>query len=122
MHAFKQRVDPLKLLGRRAILLVVLLASVFAAVRVWDVYWKERESGSLRMQAEAKLADLQERQEKLAEDIARLKTERGVEEILREQYQLAKSGEGLIIIVEPPAPKPVQRGSVADWFREIFSR
>ncbi|KKW19858.1 MAG: hypothetical protein UY63_C0005G0041 [Parcubacteria group bacterium GW2011_GWA2_51_10] len=117
------RRDPLRLLGRRLFLLLLLVLVVLVGTSVWSVYWKERGSKMLRTEAEAQLSDLTARRAKLEKDLATLKTDRGMEEILREQYQLARSGERLIIIVDPPKPKPNEQepSAIMEWFGKIFS-
>lgn len=117
-----QRRNPLKLFGKRLALLLLLALVALAASGVWGVYKKERESRALRMEAEAQLADLAGRKAQLEADIAKLKTPRGMEEALREQYRLAKSGEGLIVIVDPPTPVPIEATStVMEWFNKTFT-
>ncbi|OGG71202.1 hypothetical protein A3F27_02855 [Candidatus Kaiserbacteria bacterium RIFCSPHIGHO2_12_FULL_53_13] len=122
MRTFEQRRDPLRLFGRRLLLLALLGVVVAAFSGVWGVYRKERESKALRVEAEAQLADLSQRRIQLEADILKLKTSRGMEEILREQYRLAKSGEGLVIIVDPPTSAPTEDTSpVMEWFSRAFS-
>ena len=50
--------------------------------------------------AENKVAELQQEKIKLSSDIAKLKTEGGVEESIRLKFGLAKEGEGLIVVVD----------------------
>lgn len=122
MESFGQRHNPLRLFGKRLLLLVLLVLVGIAISGVWGVYRKERESRALRAEAEAQLADLSTRKAQLEADIAKLKTKRGVEESLREQYRLVKSGEGLIVIVDPATPTPVTTTSpVMEWFNKTFS-
>lgn len=122
MAVFRQR-DPARLFLKRLGLLALFVAVILSASGVWGVYQKERESRVLRIQAEREYADLQDREARLKEDIARLQTDRGVEEALRSQYALAGSGEELIVIVEPPAHEPVHATSSAiqRWFQNLFS-
>ena len=122
MESFGQRHDPLRLFGRRVLLLALLALVVVVAIGVWGVYGKERESHALRRESEAQLADLEGRKAQLQTDIAKLKTDRGMEAALREQYQLAKSGEGLVVIVDPPTPEPIATTStMMDWFNRALS-
>jgi len=76
----------------------------------------------LRAQAESERADLRERETRLKNDIAELKTDRGMEEALREQYALAEKGEQLIVIVEPAVSVPAEATSspVMRWFQKMF--
>ena len=113
-----QKRDPLKLIGKRLLLILLFILVVVAISGVWKVYRKERESMSLRKEAEIQLADLSKRRAQLETDIERLKTPRGMEESLREQYRLAKTGEHLIIIVDPPTPAPIEpTSSITEWFQ-----
>ena len=122
MRGFRHKRDPARLFLKRISLAALLFAVALAASGVWDVYQKERESAALRRQAENERADLLDREMRLKEDIAKLQTDRGMEEALREQYALAEGGEGLIIIVEPPAPLPIQATSstVIEWLQRAF--
>lgn len=105
----------------RRLAAVVLLIVVAIAVRgVWGVYKKEQESRILRIEAEAKLADLRQREAELRSDISVLRTDRGVEEQLRERYDLAKDDEGVVVIIEPPAPPEEPRPSAFQQFKGWF--
>ena len=101
---------------------VVLLVIVAVGVRgVWGVYLKERESRQIRAEAEAKLNDLKQREAELRTDISVLRTDRGVEEELRERYDLAKDNEGVVVIVEPPAAPPEPGPTTFQRFKSVFS-
>jgi cell division protein FtsB len=122
MDRFAPRHNPLRLIGRRFLLVLLLALVVIAVSGVWKVYSKAEESLALRREAEAQLADLDKRRAQLEADIAKLKTSRGMEEALREQYGLARIGERLIVIVESPAPAPVvATPSVIEWFQKTLS-
>ena len=118
MATFSQPRDPVRVLRRRLFLLVLLVILAIAVRGVWGIFLKQSESRALRDEAQAQLTDLQKREASLRADMQRLKTDRGIEETLRTQYNLAKPGEGLIVIVEPqsqaatPAP--------TNWFQRTF--
>ena len=82
-----------------------------AVFGVWNAYQKQHESAALRTEAEVQLADLSKRQAKLNSDVTNLQTDRGMEAALREQYALGAMGEGLIVIIDPPKPVPIQATS-----------
>ena|SRR3989338_1539174 len=122
MERFTQRRDPLRLIGKRLLLICLLALVIVAVSSVWKVYRKAQESMSLRKEAEAQLSDLDKRRTQLEADITKLKTSRGMEEALREQYGLAKSGEHVIVIVDSPTPAPVPETSpVMEWFQKTLS-
>ncbi len=107
MARFRDRYDPLRLFFKRVGTLALLILVVFVGLGVWKVYSKERESRDLRTEAEIQEARLKEQADQLEAKTAQLKTERGKEALLRDQYDVGREGEGLIVIVEPPAPEPV---------------
>jgi len=122
MSALRGRNDPLRLAGRRLILAALAVLVAGLAWGVWNIYRKDRESARLNGEAQAQLADVRERQAKLSADLAGLQTDRGREAALREQYAMGRQGEGLIVIVEPEKPAPVQAtSSILQWLKDIFS-
>ncbi|MDO8522409.1 MAG: hypothetical protein Q7S08_03935 [bacterium] len=121
MSTFEQRRDPLHLFGKRLFLALLVLLIAVAISGVWKAYRKEQESLSLRREAEVQLADLAKRKAQLETDISKLNTPRGMEDALREQYLLARSGENLIIIVDSPTPTPIEAtSSMMQWFQKTF--
>ncbi len=121
MWTRNQRQIAARLFLRRLGLLALVALMLLAASGVWGVYWKERESRERRAEAETERADLEKRQKQLSADIERLESDRGLEEMLREQYGLAERGEGLIVIVERPTSAPIRATStVREWLRKAF--
>lgn len=121
MWSRNQRHSIARIFLRRLGILALVLLVFLVSLSVWGVYEKERESRKLRLVAEAEWTDLAMRQEELASSISKLRTDRGLEEALREQYALAERGEGLIVIVEPPAPEMLEATStITNWFKKIL--
>ena len=122
MAVLRPRNDPVRLFGRRLVLLGLLALILFSVVGVWGAYKKQQESRLLRKEAEMQLCDLSQRQEQLDADIASLETDRGKEQVLREQYALAARGEGLIVIVDTPPVAPTRAtSSLVDWLKKTFT-
>lgn len=90
----------MRLFGRRLLLLVLLIVALAFSLGVWNIARKARESATLKHQAQAQFADLSKREGQLTSDIEKLKTDRGKEEALRQQYALAAEGEKLIVIID----------------------
>jgi len=121
MWSRNQRQNAVRLFLRRLGMLALLGLIAVSVSGVWGVYKKERESAELRAQVERERADLIARQALLESDLDRLKTDRGIEEALREQYALAENGEQLIVIVDPQSPPAVEATStVREWLRKFF--
>ena len=98
----------------------MLVVIAIAVKGVWGGYQKELASRGLKTEAEAKLTELQKREAELRTDIAGLKSERGIEAELRERYDLAGEGEGVVVIVgsqpPPPVPPPTPYQRFKNWF------
>ena len=121
MWSRNQRQNAVRLFLRRLGMLALLGLIAVSVSGVWGVYKKERESAELRAQVERERGDLIARQALLESDLDRLKTDRGIEEALREQYALAENGEQLIVIVDPQGPPAVEATStVREWLRKFF--
>ena len=100
MRELEQRRHPVYILSLRLFTVAVLLVA-FGLVRgVWSIYQKEQETSNGRMEAEQQLADMKRREIALRSDIVRLRSAEGIEAALREQFDMAKEGEGVIIIVD----------------------
>ena len=121
MVAFIQRQDPIRLMKRRLIIAGLLLFLAVAVRGIWGVYQKLQESRTFRHEAEAQLGNLKEREASLRADISKLKSDRGMEEVLREEYELARDGEGVIVIVEPQTAPSEPQLSAFQRFRSWFS-
>ncbi len=120
MYRYEQRRDPTRLMWRRLAAAALLIIVAIGARGVWGVYKKAQESHELRVEAEAKLNDLKQREAELRADISMLRTDRGIEEQLRERYDLAKDNEGVVVIVEPPAPPAEPRPTGFQKFKGWF--
>ena len=110
-----------RLLWRRLGIVALLVLVAAAVFGVWNVYQKDRESQVLRYQAESQYTTLAQQQALLQSDISSLQTERGKEAALRQQYAVGKQGEGLIVIVDPTPPAPVQASSsIMQWVQKFL--
>ncbi len=105
---------------------VIILLCLFLAVFTWGVVGfmgKMSATRENRRVAENKLAELQSERTRLSTEIANLKTERGVEENIREKFGLGKEGEDLIVVVDDqtkPVESPVEQGWFASFWDKLF--
>ena len=83
-----------------AALLALLVAVLFLGFATWRVFEKDKEVKGNYQTAEGKLESLEEQKLSLQADIASLGEERGIEEVVRERYPLARDGEEVIVIVD----------------------
>jgi len=121
MATFDKHYDPIRLLWRRLGIFALFILVCAAIPGVWNVFLKERESRELRVQAELQAEHLLAQESQLHDDISRLKTNKGKEAALRGQYAVGKKGEGLIIIVEPKIPEPIEATStIRQWVKTFL--
>lgn len=91
-----------KTLFSRIGIAVLLILTALLLRGVWGVYEKARYAKENRERAEQELHELTERREVLQEEITRLNTKRGLEEELRQKFDVGREGEQLVVLVDPP--------------------
>jgi len=79
-------------------LLIILVITFFFLKATYNFYTKAKESTQRKETAEKELIYMQERKKKLEEKINSLNSPIGVEEELRNRFDLIKEGENVILI------------------------
>ncbi|MDP3958250.1 MAG: septum formation initiator family protein [bacterium] len=90
---------------RRILYSKVTLALLFAALLLFGnstfkLLEKKREAANGLATLEKEIAALAVKEKTLSGRIAALKTERGVEEAIREKFKVAKEGEGVVVVID----------------------
>ncbi len=123
MREYEQRYTPARLLLRRTILIGLVVIFVALAQGTWHAYLKERETKAGRQRAEDELVHLKKRFSDLESKVYRLKTDQGVEEELRAQFNVGHPGEQLIIVVNPEEGNATPRAPQDQpWWKRMFGR
>ena len=122
MRGFQEKKRWQKIMQSKPILGLLGLAVLFFAWSVFGFWGKMEETRKERAITEKKVAELEEKKEKLASDIEKLGTEEGVEENIREKFGLAREGEGVIIIVDDQEPQleGAEKGGFWNWLKNLF--
>ncbi len=81
----------------------------------WSLYQKEKESSENAARAQAELNDLMQRQQSLQDETTRLQSSSGVEEEIRDKFQVAKDGENIMVIVDKPEDTPTSTATTSWW-------
>lgn len=111
------------MLYSRGVLAIAFVLLLLIGKATWGLYAKEQESRKNLARVEADLAALTMREQKLQGDIARLQTSEGIESEIREQFQVAKPGERMIVLVgeeKAAAVEPVKEQSLVSKFFNLF--
>lgn len=104
------------------VLAVLLLCIVFLGISVFERFTVEREMAARQEQAAATLAELAARRAELEARVDDLAGDRGVETELRRNFDVARPGEQVVIILEDePEPTtetvPPPPLSPAPWYQ-----
>ncbi|PIQ68153.1 MAG: hypothetical protein COV91_05655 [Candidatus Taylorbacteria bacterium CG11_big_fil_rev_8_21_14_0_20_46_11] len=103
-------------------LIVLVVLILFMGKATWSVYSKERDSKTSLSRASEQLASLIARKDNLTEQIERLRTPEGVEAEIRGQFQVAKPGERMVVVVEEEkvSEVPKEKQSFVSKFFNFF--
>lgn len=100
MRNFQKR-ERLKYIMQSKLFLMFLSIVIFTFIySMFSFINKMEETGKNRKIVEDKITELEKSKEKLNSDIIKLKTEKGIEESIRERFGLAKDGEGMIMVID----------------------
>lgn len=128
MHEFNRNnkhsfwYSPLSLI----ILFCILVLFIYNIIGLIE---KERETSKKKDLILSNIETLRSREASLSKDIAKLKTEEGVEESIRDKYQVVKEGEKMVVIVDENQKNDISSDneSIKDhglwgWIKRVFSR
>ena len=112
-----------RLLRQRLFILILLFGVLLLIPAVWSAWGKERESLANRREADAQLQQLNDQEKALEQDVAKLQTQRGIEDELRHRYDVGSSGEGVIYIVDQQATNTAPtdtHGGLFGWLTALW--
>lgn len=103
------------------VLIILFGLVLFFALGVADFWSKARDTAHNKAMAEENLQELKKRQEKLSTDIEFIESTEGKEHIFREDFGLAREGEGVIVIIEEKKQEETQeKKGFFRFFEKIF--
>ncbi len=106
-------------------LVVLFFILIFFSYSMIDLIKKEKETSEIKELTLDEINTLEEKKTSLSNDILKLKTEEGREEIIREKYPVVKEGEKMVTIVDEEInDSSGQSGKVNhgfwNWVKRIF--
>lgn len=101
----------------------LLCFCIIFLVNIIHLMKKNKEAAHAKERAREELDLLLDRQKKLEDEIASLNTDEGMEKVIREQYPVAKEGEGVVIILDQSEidKENGQEGKKESFFKKWFS-
>jgi len=106
------------LFGKIGLIVLLIIFAIFAK-GTWSVYQKASFAKGNRDRAEQELKSLIEREESLRAELERLGTERGVEEEIRQKFDVGRTGEQMVVLVDAPEPEKVVELEEASIWKRI---
>ena len=104
---------------------VLGIASLFFLYSAFSTMQKNRETLKNRKIAELHLEELKKEDFILNKDIESLKTNDGLERIVRSRFNVVKEGEGVIMVVDAPIINETsdeKTSGFVNFFKKIFNR
>ena len=83
----------------RTVIVVLLVIVITLGLSVYERYVVEREMSGRRIHSEEELQRLEDRKIQLEDRVEYLEGERGIEEEMRKNFDVAREGEQVIILV-----------------------
>src|ERR1035437_9249430 len=123
MRNFQQKKGLKYYMRSKPVLILLAIIVVLFAWKVIGLTIKLQETYKNKNIEQTKISDLESRKEKLTSDINKLNTDKGKEEIIRENFGLVKEGENVIVIVDDKnqtATPPQLQNSFFSWFKNLF--
>jgi len=109
-------------------LLIIFCFFVLFAYNVIGLIEKAKETANKKDLILGKIDNLQKKESSLSQNISKLKTDEGQEEIIREKYQVAKEGEKMVVIIDDDRTnlqiekdKNTTHGFI-NWIENVFKK
>jgi cell division protein FtsB len=120
MRDFQQKKRWRRLVQSWPVLIFLSILLLFFAWGIIGLMMRMQTTRENRQLAETKLLELQKKKEIFTADVAKLESESGIEETIREKFPVVKEGEGLIVVVDEKVkieePKIEEKG----FFSKLF--
>jgi len=94
IHIIRQRIYS------KPVILLLIIFMGFVANGTWNVFKKSHQSSQKLEVSKSELETLEKKKENITKDLDRLETKVGIEEEIRNKFDLAKEGEMTIVIVD----------------------
>ncbi len=122
MRQFQERKKIKKRIYSKPVVIALIIILALLIQATWKIYLKERESAANLAKTENQLNLLKSRSNVLSEDLNKLTTNQGVEGEIRSKYEVAKSGEQVIVIVDKnTATSSAASGNIFErWWRHFL--
>jgi len=122
MREFQQRRIWRRLMYSKLSIFLLFIVFLFFVFSIIGVYSKSREAIRKNDEVSTEFNELKAKKEYFEAEVRRLNTNAGVEEELRNKFQIAKPGEKVLVIVDDSKNNKEETNSTKslNWFWRIF--
>jgi len=122
MKEFQERRKRRGFFYSKKMIVLLFLVFLFLSYYMVKLYFKNRNAVSKRDETRKELVDLEQRNAGLEKDVNKLNTESGMEQEIREKFNVQKPGERTLIIVDKTAENAkIESGNpIGDFFSKIW--
>ncbi len=100
MREFQQKRNTRRKIYSKTTAVILFFLIILVGRGTWNIYQKYQESSQNADRVSVELAKLQGRQADLQKSLSHLDTDEGVEEEIRQKFQVSKDGEKVFVIVD----------------------
>ena len=127
MKDFQQRKKIRNFVTSRWVFFSVLFFTILLFNGTWGVFQKERETQASLNRTRESLMNARDREVELGVAVKNLQTSQGLEKEIRNKFDVAKSGEEVIMVVDSKQKEDTGEGEdpsfwqkIDTWFKNIF--
>lgn len=111
------------ILYTKPVFVIFLVICIVLLLNVVDIIKKYKNAYKEEKIAQGEFKKLQERKIVLEKDIKKIGTDKGIEDLIRRQYPIAKSGEGVIMIIDNPKTTiSEEKNTIFSRFSDLFTK
>lgn len=121
MNEFRQKRDLNKKIFSPVSLAVLSIIAIILLISTFKIYVKSRNVIQKNERMAQEIADLEKRKAELEAEAAKIGTESGLEEEIREKFSVKKPGEEVLTIMDKkPEDDKISEGEGRGFFRKIL--
>ncbi len=122
MFDFHQKRKMRTIFNSRVTQVILVVLSLMVLWSAYDRYLVAKEMSEKRYALEKEMSDLNERQETLGAEVKYLSSERGIEAEMRREFDIAREGEQVVIILDDEVattvkPMSTSTSETRPWYK-----
>lgn len=122
MFDFHQKRKMRTIFNSRVTQVILVVLSLMVLWSAYDRYLVAKEMSEKRYALEKEMSDLKERQETLGAEVKYLSSERGIEAEMRREFDIAREGEQVVIILDDEVattvkPMSTSTSEARSWYK-----